>query len=236
MFTLSVKVRKEDEKPKVLRKQGVLPMVLYGDKIKNLSLQADRKEFEKIYKQAGESSLISLEIEGQASGEPAEPKDKFLALIHDIQKDPITGDFIHIDFYQPSLTEETEAKIPLVFIGSALAEKELGGTLVKNITEIEVKALPKNLPHQIEVDIEPLKTFDDNILIKDLKVPEGVKILKEPDEIVTSVSEPEKVEEELEKPVEEKVEEVEKVEKPEKEGKEKEEREEKEKKETRSEK
>jgi large subunit ribosomal protein L25 len=208
MFSLPAKIR-ENRKPHTLRQKGVLPAILYGQKIKNLSLQTDAKEFEKIYQLAGASSLISLEV----------GKEKFSVLIHNVQRDPLSNDFIHADFYQPSLTEETEAKIPLVFEGEPLAVKELGGTLVKNIQEIEVKALPQNLPHEIVVDIEVLKTFDDNILIKDLKVQEGVKILKDPGEIVAAVKRVEKVEEELQKPVEEKVEEVEKAGEKEKEDK-----------------
>lgn len=220
MLSLTVKIRDEKEKPNILRKEGSLPAVLYGPKTKNLSLQTNKKEFEKIYQETGTSSLISLEVENGK---------KFIALIHGIQKHPISNDFIHIDFYQPDLEKETEAEIPLEFIGSAPAEKELGGTLVKNIKEIEVKALPQNLPHDIKVNIEGLKTFEDSILVKDLKVPEGVKILKESDEVVVSVFAPQKVEEELEKPIEEKVEEVEKAGEKEKEEKseEKEEAEEK---------
>lgn len=204
MFFLSSKIRK-NEKSKYLRQKGILPAVLYGNKIKNISLKINEKEFEKIYKQAGQTSLISLEVENS--------KNKFLVLIHAIQRDALTNKFIHIDFYQSSLDQEIEAKIPLILTGTAFAEKELGGTLIKHIQEIEVKALPENLPHQIEVEIDCLKTFDDNILIKDLKTAKQVKILKREDEIVVSVSPPEKVEEELEKPVEEKVEEVEKIEK-----------------------
>ena len=209
MFTLSAVIREKEEKLNILRNKGLLPAVLYGPKIKNFSLQLNEKEFEKLFKQAGKSSLISLEIEGK--------KEKFLVLIHDFQKDPLKGNFIHIDFYQPALDEETEATVPLEFIGEARAVKELSGTLVKNISEVEVKALPQNLPHEIKVDISCLKTFDDTVLIKDLIIAKEVKIIKEPQEIVALVTPPEKVEEELEKPIEEKPEEVEKVEKEEKE-------------------
>jgi len=204
MLTLSAKIRKAlGKKVKVLRKKEVLPGVLYGPKIKTAQpLEIDLKKFEKVYQEAGESSLISLEIEGKKSP----------VLIHEVARDPLTEKPIHVDFYQPRLEEEVEATIPLVFEGETLAVKDLGGTLVKNISEIEVRALPQNLPHQIKVNIENLKTFEDNILIKDLKLPEGVKILREPEEIVAHVLAPVKVEEELVKPVEEKVEEVEKVE------------------------
>ena len=194
-----------------------MPAILYGPGVKNLSLQIDEKEFEKIYQEAGASSLIFLEIGAE----------KFQVLVHEIQRDPLSNNFIHIDFYQPSLKEETEAKIPLVFEGEAPAVKELSGTLVKHIQEIEVKALPQNLPHEIKVNIEGLKTFEDNVLVKDLPAPEGVKILKEPEEIVASVAPLKKVEEELEKPIEEKVEDVEKAGEKEKEEKKEEEKEEK---------
>lgn len=214
MLVLLAKIRKTlGRKVKNLRKKGLLPAVLYGPKVKNLALQVDLKEFEKVYKAAGESSLISLEVE--------RGKKKTPVLIHDLKLDPVSEKPIHVDFYQPSLEEEIEAKVPLVFEGESLAVKELGGTLVKNITEVEVKALVQNLPHEIKVNLKPLKTFNDNILIKDLILRPGVKILKEPEEIVATCLPPEKVEEELKKPLEEKVEE--KVEEPEKVGEKKEE-------------
>jgi len=219
MLSLSAKIRKDlGKKVKVLRQKGILPGVLYGPKIETRPLEIDLKEFEKIYKEAGESSLISLEVdEAKTSSSPFAnarevDKKKFLVLIHEVKLDSLTEKPTHVDFYQPRLEEEAEAMVPLVFEGEAPAVKDLGGTLVKNISEVEVKALPQNLPHEIKVNIDRLKTFEDSILIKDLIVSKEVKILKEPKEVVTAVSPPEKVEEELEKPIEEKVEEVEKVE------------------------
>jgi len=204
MLTLSAKIRKEfGRKTKTLRKKGVLPGVLYGPQIKEaLPLELDCKTFEKVYNTAGESSLISLEVE----------KKKFLVLIYAVELDPLSQKAIHVDFYQPKLDEEITANIPLVFEGEAPAIKELGGTFVRNIHEVEVRALPQNLPHEIKINVDKLKTFEDSILVKDLIVSKEVKILKGPEETVAFVAEPEKVEEELAKPVEEKVEEVEKVE------------------------
>ena len=124
----------------------------------------------------------------------------------------MTGKIIHIDFYQPDLKEKVQVSIPLVFIGEAPAAKELSGTFVKNISEIEIKALPQDLPHEIRVDISGLKSFQDRILIKNLNLPKNVDILRSPDDIVAQVVPPAKTEE-LEKPIEEKVEEVEMVEK-----------------------
>ncbi|MCD6528645.1 50S ribosomal protein L25 [bacterium] len=204
MLSLSAKIRNIfGKKTRVLREKGILPGIVYGPNLKNIPLELDLKEFEKVYKEAGESSLISLEVEGK--------KEKNLVLIREVKLDPLTDKPIHVDFYQPNLEEKIEVTVPLVFKGEAPAVKELGGTLVKNISEIEVKVLPQNIPHEIEVNVEKLKTFDDAILVRDLRLPEGVEILRESQDTIAFVAEPEKVEEELEKPIEEKVEEVEKV-------------------------
>jgi len=226
MLALSAKIRQNNfgKKTKALREKGLLPAVVYGPKIKALPLELDYKSFEKVYKEAGESSLISLEIEKE--------KEKPPVLIHEIQRDPLSDKIIHVDFYQVPLTKEVEAKVPLIFEGEPPAVKELGGTLLKNISELEVKSLPQNLPKEIKIGVLNLKTFEDHILIKDLKLPKEVKVLKDPEEIVASVTPPEKVEEELEKPIEEKVEEIEKVEKKKEEEEVKEEKKKEEKEET----
>jgi len=233
MLSLSAKIRKETgRKVKNLRQRDILPAVLYGPKIKKTqSLELAYKAFEKVYKTAGEGSLISLEIDELRSSSPfanarviegGDPEGKPLVvygagkkipvLIHEIQKNPLTGKISHVDFYQPSLEEKTVVKIPIVLEGISPAVKESGGTLVKYISEVDVKALPQNLPKEIKINVENLNTFEDNILIKDLKLPEGVEILRNSNDIVASVLPPEKVEEELEKPIEENVEEVKKVE------------------------
>lgn len=210
MLTLSAKIRKElGKKVKALRKRGVLPTVLYGPKIKSQPLEINLKEFEKVFKESGANTLVLLELEGS--------KEKYLVLMHALLKDPLTGSPLHVDLYQPSLEEKIEADIPVVLEGESLAVKDLGGTLIKTMSEIKVKALPQNLPREIIVDISELKTFEEHILVKDLKSGEGVEILSGQDDIVVSVTPPEKVEEELARSVEEKVEEVKVVGKEEKE-------------------
>jgi len=206
MLTIAAKIRKDlGKKVKSLRKKDVLPAVLYGPKIKTTPLEIDYKTFEKAHKEAGESSLIKLELQ-------TKPKKEYLVLIYETVRDHLTEKLIHVDFYQPDLKKEVTTEVPIVFEGKALAVKDLEGTLVKNISEVEVRALPQNLPKEIKVNVENLKTFEDVILIKDLSFSTGVKILRNPEEVVASVTAPEKVEEELEKPIEEKIEEVEKVE------------------------
>ena len=209
MIPLKAKIRKErGRNTNKLRKSGGIPAVLYGHKVENVLLDVDYKDFQKVLKEAGESSLIELSIEGE--------KEKRPVLVHDIQKNHVSDKFTHIDFFQASLKEEVEVKVPLVFEGTSIAVKDLGGTLVKNIDELEVKALPQNLPHELKVSIDKLNTFEDRILAKDIKLPEGVRLKIKPEEIIASVAHIENVEAELETPIEEKVEDVEKVEKKEK--------------------
>ena len=206
MISLKAKIRKEmGKKTSALKNDGRIPAAVYGHKVKNILLDVDYKEFQKVLREAGGNSLIDLSVEGE--------KEKRIVLVHDLQKDPISDKFIHIDFFETSAKEEVEVKVPLVFEGISLAVKDLGGTLVKNISELEIKAIPQNLPHEIKVNIESLKTFEDRILVKDLILPKDVKVSVKPDEIVVSVVQPENVEAELAKEIEEKVEDVEKVEK-----------------------
>jgi large subunit ribosomal protein L25 len=210
MISLQAKTRSEfGKKTKSMKSQGKIPAVIYGKGMKNASVEVDEKEFKKVFRQAGESSLIEISVEGD--------KEKKSVLVHEIQKDPISDAIIHIDFYQPDLKKEVEVAVPLVFEGVAPAEKDLGGTLNKNMLEIEVRALPQNLPHEIKVNVESLKTFEEQILVKDLVMPKDVTAVKGADEIVASVLPPQKIEEELASEIKEDVEGVEKVEKEKKE-------------------
>lgn len=206
MIKLSAKLRTlTGRKTGELLNSGRIPAVVYGPGEKNASIDVDAQEFKKVFIEAGESSLIELDIESE--------KSKRLVLINEIQKDPVFENFSHIDFFQANLKEETEAEVPLVFDGISIAVKDLGGTLVKNMSEVTIKALPQNLPHEIKVSIEVLKTFEDRILIKDIVLPKDVKVVAHPEEIVASVLAQENIEEELTTPIEEKVEDVQKVEK-----------------------
>lgn len=208
MQSLSAQLRTERKKKlEALRSKGLIPAVLYGPNAKEQVLSVDRKEFEKVFTVAGESALISLTVE----------KATAPVFIYDIQKDPLTNKVTHIDFYQPALDQKISLEVPLVFIGEAPAVKDLGGTLIKNIHEVEVRALPQDLPHELQVDVSTILTFEDKILVKNLTASQKVEILRGSEDIVAQVVAPQKVEEELAKPVEENVEEVGKVEKPKKE-------------------
>lgn len=183
-------------KLKALREKGLVPAVVYGSSHKPISLKVDYQEFRKIFEEAGESTLLKLKIGDQTKN----------VLIHEVARDPVTDKFIHIDFLQVRMDKVITAEVPLVFEGEAPAVKNLDGILIKNITEVEVEALPKDLPHEIKVDISKLETFEDNIRIKDLKLSEVVKVLTDAEENIVSVAPPrtkEELEELEEKPEEE---------------------------------
>jgi len=189
MLTLVAKIRdKIGHGLNQLRKQGFIPGILYGPEIKSLPLIIEANHFRKIYQKAGETTLVKLNIEGE---EKAKKSKERIVLITDVQRDVLTGKIIHFDLYQVKMDKPITAEVPLVFIGEAPAVKVEGGALVKNIQTVEVEALPQDLPKEIEVDVSSLKTFEDNIYIKDLVLPSGVKILAEPNEVVASVTPPE---------------------------------------------
>lgn len=194
------KVRKH---VKEVRQDGNIPAVVYGKGIKPVSLAVDKKEFIKLYKQAGENTLIDLSISGN---------DTRKILISEVQLDPITDAPIHIDFHQVKLDEKVTTEIPLEFINeeASPAVKELGGTIIKEKDVLEVESLPSDIPHDIEVDLLILKTFSDMIRVSDLKVPSNVKVLNDLDEVVVLVEEP-RSEEELKELEAEVVEDIDKV-------------------------
>jgi len=187
-----------------LRGSDFIPAIVYGHNFDSIPLQVKYLDFEKVFKKAGETTMIYLKYNGES----------YPVVVKDIQKDSVTDRVIHIDFYRVSLKEKITANVPLVFVGESEAVK-VGGVLVKVIDEVEVEAFPQDLPHQLEVDISGLKNFGDDILIKDLKISDKVEILAKPDEVVATVQEPRK--EEVEEAPAAEVEEVEVVKKEEKE-------------------
>ncbi|MCK9578370.1 50S ribosomal protein L25 [bacterium] len=165
-----------------------IPAVLYGPSIENTKIEVNGKELEKVHKAAGES-LIELDLDGK----------KFSVMIYDTQHDPMTMEIIHADFYQPDLKHEVETQIPLEIIGTAPAVG-LGGTIITNMHELTVKALPKDLPVKIEVDVSGLDVFGSHIMVKDLELPKGVTAVSHSDEVIVQIVTPANVDIELTPP------------------------------------
>lgn len=173
-----------------LRKSGVLPAVLYGHGVPSTALEIFQRDFLRVFREAGENTIVTLTIEEDGR------QDVRNVLIHDVATDPITGMPIHVDFYQVRLDEKVKVAVPLVFVGESPAVKHEGGVLVKALQELEIEALPANIPEEITVDISSLATFEDAIYVRDLAIPEGVEVLVPGDSAVASVQPP-RTEEEL---------------------------------------
>jgi large subunit ribosomal protein L25 len=168
-----------------LRATGAIPAVMYGRGVDSLSLEVPAKEFEKTLKEAGESTLVYLTIGGA----------QHPTIIHDIARHPLTGALIHADFYKVRLDEKIKTMVPVVFMGEAPAVKDFQGIFVRNINELEVEALPADLPHEIEVDVTGMKNLEDQIMLGSIKG-HGWTLTGNPEDILALIQTP-KSEEEL---------------------------------------
>ncbi len=166
-----------------LRKEGKIPANIFGKNIESSAIVIDNKEFSEVYKKAGETQIIDL------SGKPV--------LVSNIQVDPISSNYLHIDFRQVDLKEKIEAKVPVVLEGESPAEKQNLGTVVQQLHEIEVEALPADLPEKIVVDASSLVEVEQAVYVKDLQVSKDVEIKTDLESIVAKV-EPPQVEEVVE--------------------------------------
>lgn len=162
--------------------------VVYGPKQEAVSVAVDRAVFERLYKDAGESTIISL----QGIGEPLD------VLIHDVDFDPVKSMIRHVDFYAIERGKEITVDVPLTYVGHAPAE-EKEGVLNKVLHEIEVTCRPSKLPHSIEVDVSGLEEIDAQIKVADLVIPDGVTVENAPEDVVAVIV---AVEEEPEEPAE----------------------------------
>jgi len=178
------------KKNQALRKQGLIPGIVYGRKTQTLALKIDLKQFLNIYHQAGDTDLIDLVIE---EGDKEQTKR---VLVQAVARDYVSSQPLHVDFYEVEMDKPVTTHIPLVFVGEAPATK-MGGVLIKSMDEIEIEALPKDLPHSIDVDISSLSEFDKTLYVHDIKPPAGVKFLVKENTPVITVSAP-ITEEELE--------------------------------------
>lgn len=193
LFIMELKAEKREimgGKVHALRTAGLIPAELYGQGSENEHLTVNEKEFAKVFKEAGESTVITLVVGSK----------KIPALIYDVKLDSISDKVLHIDFYLVNMNEEIETEVALEFVGESPAVKSEGGVLVKSMHEIEVRALPANLPHGIEVDLSKLVNIHDSIHVKDIVVKSGVKLLADADAVIATVIE-QAAEEEVAAPV-----------------------------------
>lgn len=157
------------KKVKKLRKDGLLPANVYGKKVASKAVEVNIVDFEKAFAKAGESGLVSLEVEGKS----------LPVLIHNVQYHPVTSHPLHADFYQVDLKEKVTAKVPLELTGEAPAVKDKVGVLLTILSDVEVEALPADLPDKISVDVGKLVALDQSVKIEELKISPKIKIVTE---------------------------------------------------------
>ena len=177
MFTINAKKRTGETKLDVLRKEGDIPAVFYGAGKETTPISLSKIEFKKIWRDAGESSAIQIKTK-EATVD---------VLIHEVQVDPITDEPIHVDFLAIDMKKKIRVEVPLVFEGVSNAVKSGIGNLVKVLHEVEIEALPADLPHDLTVDISSLEGLENQVFVSDIKVPNGVVIITAGTEVVASI-------------------------------------------------
>jgi large subunit ribosomal protein L25 len=174
------------KKVSVLRRQGILPAVVYGGGQESQPIQLDAREFDVLRRNTTRNTLVDLKI-GGAKATPV--------LLQGIHEHPVRRNPMHVDFLVVSMTEAITVEVPDNYRGDSTAADKLGGTLLHMRESVSISVLAAALPSAIDLDISPLDSFEAVLHVRDLIVPEGVAILTDPDEALARVQPP-RVEEE----------------------------------------
>lgn len=177
MITLAA-TKRTNETAAAVRAQDNIPAVYYGAGKDSVSISISLRDFTKVWKEAGETAAVTLDVDGE----------KVTTLIHDMQIDPLSNVPTHVDFLIIDMKKEIEVAVPIEFTGLAEAEKAGLGTLVKVLHEVEVRALPANMPHELIVDVTSLATLDMQIHVKDIVLPANVTLITDSEEVVALVA------------------------------------------------
>lgn len=173
------------KKLKGMRRQGIMPGVIFGSKFNSLAIQFDLTEFRTVYKDVGETNILELLLESD---------ETYPVLIKKVQLHPLSDLPLHADFYKVDLTQKVSVNIPLVFIGEPEIIKSGEGVLLELMHEVVVECLPTQIPSSFEIDVSILKALGDSFSVFDLKVPEGVEVKLEQTELICKITEPMKEE------------------------------------------
>jgi large subunit ribosomal protein L25 len=168
---------------KRLRREGLVPGVVYGKGQDSTPVQVDAKTFETLYRAAGRTSVVKFRLPGASRATSG--------IIKSVQRNPLSGRAIHVDYFLVNLKQEMEMDVPLVFTGDAPAVEETGGTLLHNLSSLRVKALPNDVPHEIEVNVSTLVSLDLAIHVRDLNLNRDlVTVMTDADTLVATVVPP----------------------------------------------
>lgn len=164
-----------------IRRQGMIPANLYGPNLESIALEIETAPLRRMLTKVGRNALINLKVDHD--------KKSRMVMVRDIQHDPLTDALLHVDFFQPVMTHKIKADVPLQFIGEAPAARSRRAIMIENLTALHVEALPAALPRHIEVDLSVLRELEEAIHVRDIRPPEGVEILSDPDQVIVKVME-----------------------------------------------
>jgi large subunit ribosomal protein L25 len=167
------------KKVRSLRRQGLTPANLYGPKIGSIALQVETTVLERLIARVGRNATVTLRIDGK-------PR---LAMIRDIQRDPLSSALLHVGFFQVKATQKVTVEIPLAFLGEAAAAKSPRAMLIENLTSLHVEGLPADLPRSIKVDVSVLTQVGQAIHVSEIPIDDKLEVLTDPDEIVVHIEE-----------------------------------------------
>lgn len=167
------------KKVKKLRKEDIIPANIYGKAVKSLAVQVPYKDFEKVYRQAGVTGLVDVQVDSEVRP----------SLIHNVQQDYYNHRLLHVDFFQVDLKQKVKTMVPVVTTGEAKAVSDKVGLLLQLLSEVEVEALPEDLPEKIEVNVVPLDALNAQITVGELKLPKGVTVLTDASQGVVKIGE-----------------------------------------------
>ena len=170
------------KKVRQLRRQGVIPVHLYGADIEPVNLQVDDRTLNRMLLQVGTNVPVSLEFEGQEM--------ENICFVREVQRNPVTEEVIHVDFLRVDVTKTISAEVPLSLVGTAPAVSQMAGTLLQNIQSLSIEALPMDMPAEIPVDVSVLVDFDASLVVSDVDVPGNVTVLNDPEDAIARVAPP----------------------------------------------
>ena len=170
------------KKVRRLRRQGVIPVHLYGADIEPVNLQVDDRTLNRMLIQVGTNVPVSLEFEGQEM--------ENICFVREVQRNPVTEEVIHVDFLRVDVTKTISAEVPLSVVGAAPAVSQMAGTLLQNIQSLSIEALPMDMPAEIPIDVSVLVDFDVSLVVGDVDVPDNVTVLNDADDTIARVVPP----------------------------------------------
>ena len=168
------------KKSRYLRRQGITPVHLYGHGIDSLALQCETAQLEQVLKEAGATHLVSLNVD-----RASKPRN---VVIREVQRHPISGELVHVDFYEVRMEEKIKVEVPISFVGEAPALKTKGSMIIHELSRMEIECLPDRIPNTVPVNLGVLEHEDQSIQVRDISLGEGISILQDPDQVIVRVA------------------------------------------------